>query len=131
MPVRTAHSDAASLYFITFTCFNWLPLFQLTNSYDLVYKWFNYLKDQKHISTTAFVIMPNHLHCLLFFPSKGYSLNTIIANSKRFIAYEMVKRLREMNRIDILNQMTNALTENEKKKDQQHKVSRTVLMLNQ
>lgn len=122
MPVRTTHSDDPSLYFITFTCFNWLPLFQLTNSYDLVYKWFGFLKEQKNISTTAFVIMPNHLHCILFFPAKGYSLNTIIGNAKRFMAYEIVQRLRNMGRQDILVKMSEELTLNERKKGQLHKV---------
>jgi hypothetical protein len=31
-------------YFITITCFNWLPLFDIADSYDAVYKWFQYLK---------------------------------------------------------------------------------------
>ncbi len=47
MPVRFNHSNQSPLYFITFTCFNWLPLFELTDGYDLVYKWFTYLREQK------------------------------------------------------------------------------------
>lgn len=104
MSTRTIHTES-SLYFITFTCFNWLPLFQLTDSYDTVYKWFSHLKEQKNIKTTAYVIMPNHVHCILFFPSPIFSLNKIISNAKRFMAYEIINRLEATNQTEILNQL--------------------------
>src|SRR5690348_13214261 len=122
MPVRTTHSNQLSLYYITFTCYNWLPLFKLTNAYDIVYKWFNYLQTEKNIKTTAYVIMPDHLHCILFFPSPDFSLNKIISNAKRFMAYEIIKRLKETNQTVTLKQLQSAVTEKEKKKGQLHKV---------
>jgi REP element-mobilizing transposase RayT len=128
MPTRTTYSNQSSLYYITFTCFNWLPLFQLTNAYDVVYKWFNYLQTEKNIKTTAFVIMPNHLHCILFFPTPDFSLNKIISNAKRFMAYEIIKRLKENNQIEILKQLEAAVTDKEKSKGQLHKVFEEALM---
>ena len=122
MPTRTTQNSDASLYFITFTCFNWLPLFQLTNAYDVVYKWLNYLKEKQNIQTTAYVIIPNHLHCILFFPTPNFSLNKIISNAKRFMAYEIIKRLKETNQTAILEQSQSAVTEKEKQKGQLHKV---------
>ncbi len=121
MSTRTIHTES-SLFFITFSCFEWLHLFQLTNSYDMVYKWFNHLKEKKNIKTTAYVIMPNHLHCILFFPTADFSLNKIISNAKRFIAYEIIKRLKETNQTNILQQLENAVTAKEKSKGQKHKV---------
>lgn len=122
MPTRTEHSDNSSLYYITFTCFNWLPLFQFTNSYDVVYKWFNYLLEKHNIKTTAYIIMPNHLHCILFFPATDFSLSKIISNAKRFVAYEIVNRLQTTNQTEILKQLENAVTAKEKSKGQLHKV---------
>ena len=122
MPVRKQHSDEANLYFITFTCYNWLPLFQTTNSYDVVYKWFRYLREKKSIQVTAYVIMPNHLHAILYFPMPNYSLNTIISNAKRFMAYEIIKRLEEENNKALLQQLADALSLKEKSKGQLHKV---------
>lgn len=58
MPVRKSIAKNAGLYFITFTCYKWLPLIEQTKGYDLVYKWFDYLKTQGH-SITGYVIMPN------------------------------------------------------------------------
>ncbi len=120
--VRTTHSNQASLYYITFTCFNWLPLFQLTNAYDFVYKWFEYLKAEKNIKITAYVITPNHLHCILVFPTHDFSLNKIISNAKRFIAYKIIKRLKDNNQIEILHPLQTAVSNKEKIKGQLHKV---------
>jgi putative transposase len=122
MSVRINHSDESHLYFITFTCYEWLPLFNLTNSYDLVYKWFNYLKQEQQVSVTGFVVMPNHMHCMLFFPQKGFDLNNIIGNAKRFIAYEIIERLKVQGHFDILNKLTMGVSANERKKGQLHKV---------
>ena len=62
MSTHTTHSNQPALHYITFTCYQWLPLFELTQSYDLVYKWFNWLKDSLNIKTTAYTIMPNPRH---------------------------------------------------------------------
>lgn len=64
MSVKTAIEQTEGIYFITFTCQHWLPLFQLTESYDTVYKWFAYLKTKNHF-IKGYVIMPNHLHALV------------------------------------------------------------------
>ncbi|HXL56696.1 MAG TPA: transposase [Chitinophagaceae bacterium] len=122
MSVRTQHGNEPTLYYITYTCYNWLYLFSITNSYNLVYKWFNYLKNTAQIKVTAYVIMPNHVHVILFFPNENYNLNTIISNAKRFMAYEMVSCLKQLDENKILQQLEGGLSEREKKKGQLHKV---------
>jgi REP element-mobilizing transposase RayT len=83
-----------SFYFITFTCYKWLHLFKEANTYDTVYKWFHHLYNNR-IYVTGYVIMPNHVHVLLYFPQMPGSLNSIVGNAKRFMAYEIIKRLEE------------------------------------
>jgi putative transposase len=121
MSVKYKHSDTYSMYFCTFTCFNWLPLIETTKSYDLVYNWFNILK-QENISVVAYVIMPNHLHCILHFPEPNFDLNKIISNAKRFMAYEIVNRLEENKETALLELLAKLVTVREKKKGQLHKV---------
>ncbi len=122
MSTRTTHSNSPALYYITFTCHQWLPLFQLTNGYDLVYNWFNYIRDNHSIKTTAYIIMPNHVHCILFFPNDEFALNKLISNGKRFIAYELVKQLKNEGHNKILLQLKEGLTQHDIKKGQLHKV---------
>ena len=87
-----------------------------------MYKWFNYLNETKIANVIAYVIMPNHLHCILHFPNSGFDLNKIISNAKRFIAYDIIKHLQENGNTGILEQLSNELTEREKSKHQKHRV---------
>jgi len=81
MPVRRTIAATEGIYFITFTCTNWIPLFTLCNAYDAVYKWFDYLKSQKHY-IIGYVIMPNHVHAVVAFSNGGKRINTIVGNGK-------------------------------------------------
>ena len=121
MSVKYKHSDTYSMYFCTFTCYNWQSLISITNSYDLVYSWFGLLRKKK-METIAYAIMPNHLHCILYSREPGFNLNMIIGNGKRFIAYEIVKRLEERKEYRLLDTLKKAVTERERKKGQVHKV---------
>jgi REP element-mobilizing transposase RayT len=121
MPIRTQHQITDNTWFITFTCFNWIPLYEITQSYDLVYKWLKLADDKYKIKTLAFVIMPNHVHVLLHLTDDKVNLNTIISNAKRFMAYDIIKRLNEQNNQPLLNVLSLACTEKEKAKGQLHK----------
>ena len=66
MPVHRPIPYEDGIYFITFTCYDWISLIDLTNGYDLVYNWFNVLKKKGHY-ILGYVIMPNHVHSLLAF----------------------------------------------------------------
>ncbi|MEO6636693.1 MAG: hypothetical protein ABIN25_00365 [Ginsengibacter sp.] len=121
MSVKYKHSDVYSMYFCTFTCYKWMHLFSLTNGYDLVYNWFNVLKENK-IEIVGYVIMPNHLHCILYFPEAGFSLSNILSNGKRFMAYGLVDKLEKANEGNILTILKEGLTQREIKKKQLHKV---------
>jgi REP element-mobilizing transposase RayT len=98
-----------------------MHLFKITNSYDLVYSWLNILKKQK-IEIIGYVIMPNHVHCILYFPETGFNLNKILSNAKRFMAYEIINRLENANDTSTLKSLHDAVTERERKKKQLHKV---------
>ncbi len=122
MAIKLKHSDTYSTYFITFTCTQWLPLFEITNSYDLVYNWFAVLKEKYKAGIVAYVIMPNHLHAILHFHNENFDLNNIISNGKRFMAYEMINRLQVSGNNEVLDKLSSLLSEREKKKGQLHKV---------
>jgi hypothetical protein len=94
MPVRKVITEKDGVYFITFTCINWLPLFEISNAYDLVYKWFNHLKKAGNY-IVGYVIMPNHVLALIALSNTGKSINTMVSNGKRFMAYDVIKRLKE------------------------------------
>ena len=73
----------------------------------------------------AFVLMPNHLHFIVFIQNDAKaSLNKIIGNLKRFWAYEIVKRLKEQGKAKLLKVLSNGVQSNEKKNGKKHQVFR-------
>ncbi|OCX51502.1 hypothetical protein BEL04_15875 [Mucilaginibacter sp. PPCGB 2223] len=122
MAIRTQHQLTEQTWFITFTCYKWLPLFEITDSYSLVYNWLAFIREKHSIETLAFVIMPNHVHLLLYIPDEKLNLNKLMANAKRFMAYGLIKKLQEVENKQLLTTLSNACSEKEKAKGQLHKV---------
>ncbi len=100
-----------------------MNLFTLTDGHGLVYNWFNVLKEDR-IEVIGYVIMPNHVHSILYFSEAGFNLNNILSNGKRFMAYGLVDKLEKANDITTLAILKKGLTERERKKKQLHKVFR-------
>ena len=121
MSIETSIIETEGIYFITFTCSQWLSLFAITNCYDAVYKWFDYLKGKNHF-IKGYVIMPIHLHVLIEFAASARSVNTIVSNGKRFMAYEIVKRLQEQNQHEILLKLQDAVISSDKERGKKHQV---------
>jgi REP element-mobilizing transposase RayT len=99
-----------------------MPLFEITNSYDLAYNWFAVLKEKYKADVVAYVVMPNHLHAILHFHNENFDLNKIISNGKRFMAYEIINHLQVSGNNEVLEKLSSLLSEREKKKGQLHKV---------
>ena len=121
MSVRKKITEPNGVFFITFTCARWLHLFRLTNGYDAVYKWFDYLKAQGHC-IAGYVIMSNHVHVLIGFRASQKAINTIIANGKRFMAYELVNKLEKQGNKEMLELLESYLTKTEILQKQKHVV---------
>lgn len=121
MPVRRDIPYDQGLFFITFTCYKWLPLIEQTNSYDLVYNFFDYLKKQNH-RIAGYVIMPNHVHVLIEFATSAKKINTVIGDGKRFIAYDIIKRLEKAGETGTLQQLDKAVSAKDKNNGMKHEV---------
>lgn len=94
MSVKKRHTNYNTIYYITFTCFQWKNLFEITGLYDFIYNWFKILEKQL-VYNCGYVIMPNHLHLLVYTSNPEKTIDKIIGTGKRFMAYEIVARLKE------------------------------------
>ncbi len=123
MSNHTNHSELNEVYFCTITCYQWLPLFEEAQAYDAVYNWFAHLiKD--NCAILSYVLMPNHVHCLLFPTNKLKPLNHLLSEGKRFMAYAIVKNLKNKDKTALLHTLQKGVQENEKKKGKKHQVFR-------
>ncbi len=120
----SVHNDKIinpGIYFITFTCFEWLPLIEITKSYDLFYKWFELLESKGHC-INAYTIMPNHVHLIMWFNGGLLPLHKVVGNGKRFMAYDITKRLKQMGYNKLLKYLAHAVRTSDRNKGQKHEV---------
>jgi putative transposase len=59
------HPDAA-LYFCTFSVTDWLPVFVSERPCQIIADSLRFCHDQKHLGVDSFVIMPTHMHLIVF-----------------------------------------------------------------
>jgi REP element-mobilizing transposase RayT len=121
MPVKRTIPYSSGMFFITFTCHQWLPLIDKTNGYDIVYNWFDHLKGKGHY-INGYVIMPNHVHALISFVDTKQSINTIVGNGKRFMAYEIIDRLEQNNETALLQILSGNVETSRRQNKKQHDV---------
>lgn len=66
--------------------------------------------------------MPNHFHALIGFCNTGQSINAIIGNGKRFMAYEIIKRLEEQDESRLLHCLRSAVQATDRERNKKHEV---------
>ena len=123
MPTHQKHLENEAIYFITFTCYKWLPLFAKADAYKQVYRWFSYIKEG--VKILGYVIMPNHLHVLLYLNSKDKTLNNIVAEGKKFIAYYMIKQLKTKKEYQLLKTLQEGVSAKQRERGKKHRVFRS------
>ena len=108
-----------------------MPLVDKVKGYDIVYKWFDYLKGQGYFINAFVPIaigMPNHVHAVISFIETEQNINSIIGNGKRFMAYDIVKRLKENNEGELLNLLANAVERKRKANSKNMKYGNCLLI---
>jgi REP element-mobilizing transposase RayT len=120
MTTRTLRQKEGAVYFATFTCYQWVPLFEELKAYDLVYNWMR-IAHSKGYCFLGYAIMPNHAHFVVRAPEGG-AINTMLGTGKRFMAYELVERLNAMARHDLLARLQKGLRPSDIARGQQHRV---------
>ena len=121
MPVKQTTPYRYGSFFVTFTCYKWLPLIEKVNGYDIIYNWFDILKKDGHY-INGFVVMPNHVHAIISFIETPQLINLIVGNGKRFMAYEIVKRLKQMGESKTLAELSRGVEAKRKANKKLHEV---------
>jgi hypothetical protein len=66
--------------------------------------------------------MTNHVHAIIVFHNTGKTINSAIGNGKRFIAYDIIKRLQKQDENILLSKMQNMVNNTQKADDKLHEV---------
>jgi REP element-mobilizing transposase RayT len=76
-------SDKHYVYFVTCTVVEWAPIFTHNAYRQIVLDSLAYLREHKQTQLNAFVVMPTHLHAVLW-PEDGVVLSDVLRDFKRF-----------------------------------------------
>ncbi|MBI5541859.1 MAG: transposase [Bacteroidia bacterium] len=90
MPTGYQIKNQNAIYFLTFQVVDWADIFTRKVYRDIVIESLKYCKEQKQLKLYAYVIMSNHVHCIL---STENNLSDIIRDFKKYTSKKILKEI--------------------------------------
>jgi len=84
------------LFFVTTTCKDWIPIFTEEIYFDIIYASFDFYNKKYNASLVGYVIMPNHIHFIIYFTEEN-KLSVYIRDFKKYTAGE-IRRLKDFEK---------------------------------
>ena len=82
--------DGVNVYFVTFTVSGWLPIFDNPKSFQILINSLRYCIEEKYLRVYAYVIMPTHIHMVVFDAQfDNYRLQKTLANFRKFTGHQL------------------------------------------
>ena len=98
--------DQSAIHYLTFQVINWMDVFTRQSYRDIVVNNFNYCIQNKGLAVHAYVIMSNHVHCIL--SSNTCNLSNTIRDFKTDTSKKIINEMKlvtESRREWMLGQM--------------------------
>ena len=99
--------DQNYAYFITCTVVSWLPIFTRRGYCQIILDSLAYLRVAKRTQLNAFVIMPTHLHAILW-PEEKVNLSDVLRDFKRYTSRSISKEASRLGDQEFLDQFATA-----------------------
>jgi putative transposase len=100
MRTRYKIIENESIYFITSTTIEWIPVFTKREYFDIIVQSLNYCRQNKGLKLFAYVVMDNHIHLI----ASAENLSQIIRDFKSFTARKIIEAAKTEERKWLLNQ---------------------------
>jgi REP element-mobilizing transposase RayT len=104
-------TDQHYAYFVTWTIVAWLPLFDKEPYRQIVLDSLNFIRTNKNTQLNAFVVMPAHLHVVLW-PEIGINLSDVTRDFKRFTSREISREANRQQAMEFTDVFIRARNEN-------------------
>jgi REP element-mobilizing transposase RayT len=85
--------DQSLPYFLTFQVVDWVDIFSRKIYRDIMLSSFKYCREHKNLEIWGYVVMTNHVHCIL--RSKANALSDTIRDFKRFTATHILEAVQK------------------------------------
>ncbi|MBT7589861.1 MAG: transposase [Candidatus Scalindua sp.] len=109
-------SNSNSVYFITSTIVEWIPVFTKQEYFEIIINSLSYCRENKGLKLYAYVILDNHVHLIC----SADNLTQIIKYFKSHTAREIIKAAEVDRKKWLLNQLE--FYKKKYKKDSKHQV---------
>jgi putative transposase len=83
-------TEPDGFYFVTFTVVEWVDVFTRPQYKQIIIDSFKFCQHKKGLRIHAYVIMTNHIHCILSRKDNAPSLSDIIRDFKKFTAHQLL-----------------------------------------
>ncbi|MCX6120199.1 MAG: transposase [Ignavibacteriales bacterium] len=93
--------DSQYPHFLTMTVVDWLPIFSNREVTDIILDSLRYLQEEKKAKLYAYVIMENHLHCVV----QSDELTKVIQSFKSYTARAIIDYFTERKNAGILRKL--------------------------
>ncbi len=93
MPDAYVIKDQYAAYFLTFQVVAWIDLFTRQRYRDVIVDSLNFCVEQKQLKVHSWVIMSNHVHCIL--SSANGTLSDTIRDFKSYTARQLLQSIME------------------------------------
>ncbi|MBC8490886.1 MAG: transposase [Ignavibacteria bacterium] len=104
---RTELNKEGNLYFITTTVMNFDNILTLKDKYtSLIIDSLNFLISEHNATLTAYVIMPSHIHLLIYIP-KGESISDFMRDFKKYTSSAIFKEVQKDRDLMLLDRLRN------------------------
>ena len=94
-------SNSNSVYFITSTIVEWIPVFTKQEYFEIIINSLSYCRENKGLKLYAYVILDNHVHLIC----SADNLTQIIKDFKSHTAREIIKAAEVDRKKWLLNQL--------------------------
>ena len=86
------HNDSACVHFLTFSCYNHLWLFKSPELYREFLRSLDNARNKHHFLVLGYVLMPNHVHLMLWLPD-GITISNVLRAIKQPFSNRALKLL--------------------------------------
>ena len=100
---RTGFLDE-ECFFVTTTCHNWYHLLETDASRQLVSDSINFLNKKYESVTLGYVIMPNHIHLIIYF-NKTNQLSNWMRDLKKFTSVMIRQQIEKSGNLELLEKL--------------------------
>src|SRR5215204_2839201 len=86
-------TNQSAVYFLTFTVVDWMDVFSRKAYRDILIESFKFCREQKGLKIWGYVIMTNHVHCIL--SASNNNLSNVIRDWKHYTATHIIKAIQD------------------------------------